>query len=375
MKALKMFDIHTKSLDGVTQQTTIGAIVTLISSVVVLMLLFSELRLYTTTELVSRMYPDNGVGRSSESVRLHFDVEFPEIDCELIKFSQEVTRGQTHILEEEQHAEIKREAMVHPDKVGKFGCWVHGSLLTDKVGGHFIFKVTPTERRMTAEDKERMTKELEAAGITQENSKQMASQIIQVLPPLKHNIRHIMFLPAEGPGADKDGALLSERKKNMARRNNRSRVRDKTARGLLYNDKKFGLEQEKTLFETAMDVESGKGLKHYMLQVVPTHYKSRRGPKYDQLLNQYSVTQKVIDTSLISHGGVIQLAGQSFSDTYGLVFSYDFYPVKLTLEERKESFLEFLANLVGIVGGVITVINLVGMTVGAGVKAVIGKKD
>ena len=31
MKALKMFDIHTKGLDGVTQQTTIGAIVTLIS--------------------------------------------------------------------------------------------------------------------------------------------------------------------------------------------------------------------------------------------------------------------------------------------------------------------------------------------------------
>ena len=106
-----MFDIHTKSLDGVTQQTTIGAIVTLVSSVVVLMLLFSEMRLYTTTELVSRMYPDNGVGRSLESVRLHFDVEFPEIDCELIKFSQEVTRGQTHILEEEQHAEINREKM------------------------------------------------------------------------------------------------------------------------------------------------------------------------------------------------------------------------------------------------------------------------
>ena len=77
MKAIKMFDIHTKSLDGVTQQTTIGAIVTLVSSVVVLMLLFSEMRLYTTTELVSRMYPDNGVGRSLESVRLHFDVEFP----------------------------------------------------------------------------------------------------------------------------------------------------------------------------------------------------------------------------------------------------------------------------------------------------------
>ena len=50
---------------------------------------------------------------------------------------------------------------------------------------------------------------------------------------------------------------------------------------------------------------------------------------------------------------MVQLAGQSFSDTYGLVFSYDFCPVKLTLEERKESFLEFLANLVGIVGGMI----------------------
>ena len=56
-------------------------------------------------------------------------------------------------------------------------------MLTDKVGGHFIFKVTPTERRMTAEDKERVKKELESAGIMQENSKQAPSQNIQVLPP------------------------------------------------------------------------------------------------------------------------------------------------------------------------------------------------
>ena len=230
---------------------------------------------------------------------------------------------------------------------------------------------------MTAEDKERVKKELESAGIMQENSKQAPSQNIQVLPPLKHTIRHVMFLPANGAGSDKEAALLSERRKNMARRNKNKnrRVRDKTARGLLYNDKKFGLDLEKTLFETTVEVDSGKGLQHYMLQVVPTHYKSRRGPKHDHSLNQYSVTQKVIDSSLISQGGVIQLAGQSFADTYGLVFSYDFYPVRLELEERNESFLEFVANLVGIVGGVITVINLVGMTVGAGVKAVIGKKD
>ena len=46
----------------------------------------------------------------------------------------------------------------------------------------------------------------------------------------------------------------------MARRNKNKnrRVRDKTARGLLYNDKKFGLDLEKTLFETTVEVDSGR---------------------------------------------------------------------------------------------------------------------
>jgi hypothetical protein len=369
---LKGFDIHTKTLDGVTQQTVVGAVVTVIAAITVMVLLVSEIRIYGTTDLVSRMYPDNGIGKSGETVRLFFDVEFPYVDCGIITFQQEVTRGSVHVHEADNEAEIQREQMINPDKQGKFGCWIHGSLLTDRVGGHFTFKVTPTERRLTEEERR---KERDDAV----SSPQMiagAPLMKTVVPSLDHKINHIMFLPASGPGSDKKEALAANNQRaERSKMNNKKKNGDASVRSLLSSHSNIGFDLEKTLLNLSVDVEPNVGLQQYMLQVVPTHYRSRKGRRHDQHLNQYSVTQRTLETLIISSGGAVQLNGHSYADTYGLSFAYDFYPVMLTVEERKESFLEFLANLVGIIGGVITIINLVGKTVSSGVKTIMGKND
>ena len=368
---LKGFDIHTKTLDGVTQQTAVGAVVTVIAAITVMVLLVSEIRIYGTTDLVSRMYPDNGIGKSGETVRLFFDVEFPEVECSVIRFQQEVTRGSVHVHEADNEAEIQREEMINPDRQGKFGCWIHGSLLTDRVGGHFTFKVSPTERRLTEEERRKERGEVSTPQLI------LGAPLMKtIVPSLKHKINHIMFLPASGPGSDKKDALtVGNRRLEQSRITKKSRDGDGSVTTLLSSHSNIGFSFEEALLNLSVDVEPTVGLQQYMLQVVPTHYRSKRGTHHDQHLNQYSVTQRQLDTLVISSGGVVQLNGHSYADTYGISFAYDFYPVMLTVEERKESFLEFLANLVGIIGGVITIINLVGKTLTSGVKTMLGKND
>lgn len=369
--SLKGFDIHTKTLDGVTQQTVFGAVASIVAAITVTVLLVAEVRIYATTDLVSRMYPDNSIGKTGETVRLHFDVEFSEIDCSIIGFQQEVTRGSVHLREADNEADIQREKIAHLEKHGKFGCWIHGSLLTDRVGGHFTFKVTPTERRFTEEERI-----LERNGANSPHVMLGTPSMKTIIPRLDHKINHIMFLPATGPGSDKMEALTASsvevgKQEKMIMSNGA----DASVRGLLNRHGKMGFNLEKTLLDHVETVDSNIGLQQYMLQVVPTHYHSRRGRRHDQHLNQYSVTQRQLDALIVSSGGAVQLNGHTYIDTYGISFAYDFYPVMLVVEERKESLFEFLANLVGIVGGVITIINLVGKTVSTGVKSLIGKKD
>ena len=47
----------------------------------------------------------------------------------------------------------------------------------------------------------------------------------------------------------------------------------------------------------------------------------------------------------------VSLSGQFFKEMFGVVITYDFYPVKLVFEERSESFFSFVTSLCGIVGG------------------------
>ena len=76
------FDVHVKAVDGVNQKTVLGACITLLSVVIVLILVLSEISIFFKVDVISRMVADNTVG--IESVRLDFGTEFPDA-CHCIK--------------------------------------------------------------------------------------------------------------------------------------------------------------------------------------------------------------------------------------------------------------------------------------------------
>jgi hypothetical protein len=109
--------------------------------------------------------------------------------------------------------------------------------------------------------------------------------------------------------------------------------------------------------------------------VIPMHYKPAGTRVHEQILNQYSVSERGLNLVGLSEVGAVSLAGQMFVDTFGVVFTYDFYPLVLGMEEQADSLFDFLSSLVGIIGGIITVIGLIERFLGSASKAVLGKKD
>jgi len=331
-KGLKRFDVYVKTKDYVLQSTYLGAFMTLVGAFVVLILLFSEFSAYLQKDIVSRMVADSTVG--VETVKLDFDIEFLKVGCEKLTFAQEVTRGTFHTHDPEN---IVKEALHRDDGGG--GCWVKGSIVTDKLGGNFRFVVTPDDAISQAMATGSVNgPALVLGNINLVQGGQGIGQNKPKLnpPDLAHKINYITFHPADGNTAESQHVPgLTE-----------------------------GLNGVTT------EVATGTGLYHYAIQIVPTHYNPLKGTKLHA--NQYSVTERQVELENMLQG--ITILGQSYKGV-SVVFAYDFYPVMLVMEERKEGIFEFLASLCGIVGGVITVIGIIEGCLQSATKAAIGKKD
>lgn len=165
---LKKFDVHVKAVDGVNQQTILGALLTIVTTLIVLVLLWSEVSQFMKIDVVSRMVADQNA--RFQSVRLEVDVEFNAVTCDRINFFQEITRGTVHLHEAGNVEKLPTSA----------GCRVQGSIITDKYGGNFRFGIAPKLSNVRGGE-------------------------AQVLPTnMSHYVHHIAFIPSEGiASADK----------------------------------------------------------------------------------------------------------------------------------------------------------------------------
>lgn len=159
---IKKFDVHIKAVEGVNQQTILGAVLTIITSIIVFTLLWSEITQFMKIDVVNRMVPDTNA--RFQSVKLEVDVEFKLVTCDRINFFQEITRGTLHLHE---------PGNVELSNVGP-GCRVKGSIVTDKYGGNFRFGIAPKVLK----------------------SRDGNSQIVPT--NMSHIVHHIAFIPEEG---------------------------------------------------------------------------------------------------------------------------------------------------------------------------------
>ena len=329
MSKLKRFDVWQKpKVDEVFERTIFGAVVSVISICVVVMLVITEFSSYMKTDVASKMALDTLIGVSN--TRIDFDLVFDGAECNRIEFTQEITRGQHH------------GPASDPGEINKMpdgnGCHIFGSIITDKIGGNFKFGILPTE-----EERKRAEEELSQRP---RDPFMPPIPVRSLMPPpdISHVINHVFFHD------------LSDTK-GM-----------KSQPEPLINIERHPLNGQRVVYHEGPKM----GIHHYGIQVVPTSYHPRRGkPTY---VNQYSVTERQIEYA--NALPAININGAFYNDFIGVIFNYDFYPVKLVMkEESKGSFFDFLAGLCGIVGGVVTILGLLEGLVHHSAKALIGKKD
>ena len=178
-------------------------------------------------------------------------------------------------------------------------CHVFGTLVTDKVGGNFRFEIAELE----SEANEIRAARLAVPQAMESGGRLFAGGVIipiMIPPDISHKINHILFLE-----------------------NNSDGIMDLAASSSAPDDvPEF---ESRPLNGQDCQVPLGTGIHQYSIQVVPTTYMSyKEEPKH---LNQYSVTERQIEFEQALSG--VMIGGQPFSNFVGVVFTYDFYPVRI----------------------------------------------
>lgn len=160
---LRKYDAYLKAIDGVYIQSSLGGILTFISTFLIIFLLQGELFSYFRSDVINHMRIDKSNG--IQPVRLSFDVEFSNMKCSELTFVQEATRESVH---------VDYPVRFMKDPIGENGCRVTGFTLSDRSSG--FFKIGQDRKAM-----------------------QMGSKL-----DISHKINHITFLPENSKAAEED---------------------------------------------------------------------------------------------------------------------------------------------------------------------------
>ncbi|KAK8476257.1 hypothetical protein V6N11_017817 [Hibiscus sabdariffa] len=108
MNKLKKLDVYPKINEDFYRRTVSGGIITLVSSVVMFLLFFSELRLYLHAVTETKLVVDTARG---ETLRINFDITFPALSCSILSVDAMDVSGEQHL--DVKHDIIKKRLDVH----------------------------------------------------------------------------------------------------------------------------------------------------------------------------------------------------------------------------------------------------------------------
>ncbi|XP_051139244.1 uncharacterized protein LOC127257024 [Andrographis paniculata] len=374
---IRSLDVYPKVNEDFYSRTLSGGVITLVSSVVMLLLFISELRLYLHAVTETKLVVDTSRG---ERLRINFDVTFPALPCSMVSLDAMDISGEQHL--DVRHDLIKKRIDANGNVI---------ETRQDTIG-------TPKIERPLQRHGGRLEKNetycgscygAEAADDDCCNSCEEVREAYRKKgwalsnPDLIDQCKREGFLQKikdeEGEGCNIYGFLdvnkvggnfhfapgKSFQQSNVHVHDVQTFQKDSFNISHKINRLAFG-----DYFPGAVNpLDGAQWVQHtpnamyeYFLKVVPTVFTDVDG--HTIYSNQFSVTEHV-------KGGE---AGQ-LQSIPGVFFFYDLSPIKVTSIETYFPFLHFLTNVCAIVGGVFTVSGIIDSFVYHGHNAIKKKME
>ncbi|KAK8558779.1 hypothetical protein V6N13_098417 [Hibiscus sabdariffa] len=358
---IRNLDAYPKVNEDFFSRTLSGGIITLVSSLAILLLVFSEFKSYLHTVTETKLLVDTSRG---ETFHINFDVTFPAIPCTLLSVDTMDISG-------EQHLDIKHDIIKkrindrgdviesRPDGIGapkiEKPLQRHGGRLEKNetyCGSCFGAEQSDDDCCNSCEEvrdryrqkgwavtNEDLIDQCKREGFF-ERIKQEDGEGCNIHGSLEVNRVAGNFHFAAGKSFHQSNFLFDDMISLQKDSYNISHTINRLAFGEYFPGVVNPLDGGQWTHKTS------NGMYQYFIKVVPTIYTDIRGRTVNS--NQYSVTEHFRDLELIgpnSHPGVF--------------FYYDFSPIKVTFKEERISFLHFITNICAVIGGIFTVAGIV----------------
>ncbi|KAI3920012.1 hypothetical protein MKW98_001268 [Papaver atlanticum] len=374
---LRKLDAHPKINEDFYSTTLSGGVITIVSSVVMLLLFLSELRLYLRASAETKLVVDTSRG---ETLRINFDVTFPSLACSMLSVDAMDISG-------EQHLDIRHDII-------KKRIDSHGNVIESRQDGIGAPKIEKPLQRHGGrlEHNETYCGSCYGAEVSDEDCCNSCEEVREAYrkkgwglgnPELIDQCKREGFFQQikdeEGEGCNIYGFLevnkvagnfhfapgKSFHQSNVHVQDLLAFQKDSYNISHKINKLSFG-----EYFPGAVNPLDGvrwmqevpNGMYQYFIKVVRTVYTDISGHTIQS--NQFSVTEHFRGAGY----------GQSRSIP-GVFFFYDLSPIKVTFTEGHVSFLHFLTNVCAIVGGVFTVSGIVDSFIYHGQRAIKKKME
>lgn len=369
---LRNLDAYPKVNEDFYSRTLSGGVITLASSIVMLLLFFSELSLYLHAVTETKLVVDTSRG---ETLRINFDVTFPALQCSILSLDAMDISGEEHF--DVRHDIIKKRLDAHGNVI---------EVKQDGIGGPKIEK--PLQRHGgRLEHNETYCGSCYGAEAADDDccnscddvreayqKKGWAMSNVDLIDQCKREGFLQRIKDEAGEGCNVYGFLevnkvagnfhfapgKSFHQSNghvhdlLAFQRDTFNITHKINR-LAFGDYFPGVVNPLDGVQWTQDAPSG--MYQYFIKVVPTVYTDVNGHTIQS--NQFSVTEHFRGADI----GLLRTLP-------GVFFFYDLSPIKVTFAEEHVSFLHFLTNVCAIVGGVFTVSGIIDSFVYHGQRAI-----
>lgn len=356
---IRRFDAYPKTMEDFRIKTFCGATVTVISGVIMIALLFSELNYFLTTEITEELFVDTGRG---EKLRINADIILHRVSCNFLSIDAIDVSGAQQINVEhniyKRRLDLSGKPITDPEREEKLGTPTEPVVETTAVPeikcGSCYGAETP--HRNCCNTCEEVHEAYRHKGwvvsnlndIAQcrlegwaQNLKHQDNESCQVFGYLEVNRVAGNFHVAPGRSLQQHHAHVHDLLPYKASEFNLTHTIRHLSFGVKIPGKGNPLDGTFTL------AEEGAMMYQYYVKIVPTTYKRLDGMTLST--NQFSVTrhQKSVKTALGEQG------------LPGVFIIYELSPLMVKYTETQRSFTHFLTGVCAIIGGIFTVAGLI----------------